>query len=124
MSRVQRAVVEALRTAGHDATYAADTNRRADDKVLVMLAQTEDRVIVTEDFDFGELLIRQQLKAPGAIVLHLPGTSPRERAARLIKVTQLKDITLVDRLTIVSARRVRQRPLVAQLTKPASPRAR
>ena len=107
-----RAVVDALRADEHDVVYAADSNRRADDTVLVALAQSEDRVIVTEDFDFGELLIRRQLKAPGAMVLYLPRLSPEERATRLMSVLSLPKIVLVDRLTIVSARRVRQRPLV------------
>lgn len=106
-----RAIVEALRAAGHDATYAADTNRRAEDQDLVVLAQKEGRVIVTEDFDFGELLVRRQLKAPGAIVLHLPRSTPSERAARLIEVLTTTNLSFENHLTIVSARQIRQRVL-------------
>jgi predicted nuclease of predicted toxin-antitoxin system len=105
-----RAIVQALRAAGHDATYAAETSRRADDRDLVALAHAEDRIIVTEDFDFGELLIRHQLKAPGAIVLYLPRSTPEDRAARLVEALRLHNV-FESRVTIISARRVRQRPL-------------
>lgn len=106
-----RAVVDALRAADHDATYAADDHRRADDAALVALAEAESRIIVTEDFDFGELLIRRQLKAPGAVVLHLPRSTPDERVARLVEIVKSASIELVGRLTIVSYRQVRQRGL-------------
>ena len=75
-----RAVVLALREAGYDAIYAAETYRRASDPELIALADAEGRVIVTEDFDFGELLIRRQLKARGAIILYMPKSSPEQRA--------------------------------------------
>lgn len=106
-----RAVADSLRDAGHDARYAADTNRRADDVALVALAQAEGRVIVSEDFDFGELLVRHRLQAPGAIVLHMPRTDPQTRAKRLIAVLKIKDLEFVGKLTIVSSRQVRQRPI-------------
>jgi len=106
-----RVVVEVLRTAGHDVRYAAETDRRADDKDLVTLAQSEGRLIITEDFDFGELLVRHQLKAPGAIVMHLPKAGPNERAARLIGVLDLPNMMFSGRLTVISARKVRQRIL-------------
>lgn len=89
-----QAVADSLRDAGHDARYAADTNRRADDAALV-----------------GELLVRHRLQAPGAIVLHMPKSDPQTRAKRLIAVLKIKDLEFVGKLTIVSSRQVRQRPI-------------
>jgi len=106
-----RAVVDALAQAGHDVRYAADSDRRAADVDLVRFAQTENRVIVTEDFDFGELLVRNRLRAPGAIILYLPKSSPAERAARLLKVLAAGTFDFVGHVTIVTARQMRQRPL-------------
>jgi predicted nuclease of predicted toxin-antitoxin system len=53
-----RAVAEQLRAAGADVRYAAETDIRASDLQLLQIAQGEDRIIITEDFDFGDLLIR------------------------------------------------------------------
>lgn len=111
-----RAVAEALRASGHDVRYAAETDRRAADTELVAIAAAERRVLITEDFDFGELLIRTGLGAPGAIILFLPKSSPDERAARLMRVLAIKDFEPAGRLTVVSARRIRQRPLPSPLS--------
>lgn len=73
-----------------------------------MAAQSEGRLIVSEDFDFGELLVRRRLSAPGAIILHLPGRTQAQRAARLQAVLALDGLILVgDYLSLrngVSAR--------------------
>lgn len=106
-----RAIVTALRAAGHDTTYAAESRRRADDAALVALAEAEGRVIIPEDFDFGELPIRHQLRAPGAVVLYLPRSTPEARAARVLEVVDSPGVELPGRLTIISRRQVRQRIL-------------
>lgn len=106
-----RAVVAALATAGHDVVYVAEGNRRATDVELVGLAQSEGSVIVSDDFDFGELLVRHQLTAPGAIILYLPKSNPDQRAARLLQVLTLDQLDFPGKVTIVTARQVRQRPL-------------
>jgi predicted nuclease of predicted toxin-antitoxin system len=106
-----RAVVEALVGVGHDVRYAADSDRRAADVELVSIALAEHRVIVTEDFDFGELLIRNRLRAPGAIILFLPESRPAQRASRLLQVLTSGKLTFEGKVTILTARQVRQRPL-------------
>ncbi|MDX2277411.1 MAG: DUF5615 family PIN-like protein [Hyphomonadaceae bacterium] len=106
-----RLIVDELAERGFDVRYAADTDRRADDRGLVAIASNEQRIIVTEDFDFGELLIRDKLKAPGAIVLFLPKATPEQRARRLAAILGAPGLDITGRLTIISQRRVRQRML-------------
>ena len=60
-----RIVVARLRDLGFDVRYAAETDAQASDVDLLGIAHAETRIIVTEDFDFGELLIRRGLRAPG-----------------------------------------------------------
>lgn len=104
-----RAIVETLRNQNHDVRYAADTDRRADDAELTRLAADENRIIVTEDFDFGELLIRCGLPALGAIILYLPRSSPVERAERLMGM--LSRAEPEGFVTVITERRVKRRPL-------------
>ena len=49
------AVVAALRHAGHDVTTVAEINEGVDDEVVLALARSESRVLLTEDKDFGLL---------------------------------------------------------------------
>jgi predicted nuclease of predicted toxin-antitoxin system len=48
-------VVRALRAAGHDAATVSDVAPGAEDEIVAALANSESRVLVTEDKDFGQL---------------------------------------------------------------------
>jgi hypothetical protein len=65
--------------------------------------------MLTEDFDFGELLIRDRRSSFGAVILFLPHLAPRDRAARLMAVLAEPSLKLESAITIVEARRIRQR---------------
>jgi predicted nuclease of predicted toxin-antitoxin system len=72
-----------LRQAGHDVRYIAEGNAGDDDQVL-RLAVREGRVLLTEDTDFGELLVRLAKPAVGVILLRLANEVPAVKAARVL----------------------------------------
>ena len=106
-----RAIVVQLRAAGHDVLYAAESDHSAEDRQLLSIALEEKRIVVTEDFDFGELLIRDRLASIGAIILYLPGMMPAQRAERLSSALADGSIKFEGAITIVEERRLRQRRL-------------
>jgi uncharacterized protein with PIN domain len=106
-----RAVVDKLRAAGHDVRYAAEIDHGAEDRALLSIALEEGRIVVTEDYDFGELLTRNRLASIGTIIIYLPRLKPAERAQRLVGVISDGSIRLEGAITILEARRVRQRRL-------------
>jgi predicted nuclease of predicted toxin-antitoxin system len=53
-----RDLVLLLRQAGHDVRYVAEGNAGHSDDAVLRLAVQEDRVLLTEDTDFGELVVR------------------------------------------------------------------
>ncbi|MBU6408679.1 MAG: DUF5615 family PIN-like protein [Alphaproteobacteria bacterium] len=106
-----KAVVDRLRADGHDVRYAAETDHRVADNQLLAIANAEDRIVVTEDFDFGDLLVRDLLPASGVIILFLPKLDPQARAERLLGILADPGFDGRARLTIIETRRVRQRAL-------------
>ena len=50
------ALVRVLRGAGHDVVSIAETSPGAVDRVVLALALTGERVLLTRDKDFGELV--------------------------------------------------------------------
>jgi predicted nuclease of predicted toxin-antitoxin system len=106
-----RIVVLELRRLGFDVRYAAETDAQTSDEALLDVARAESRVIVTEDFDFGELLIRRGMKAPGAIILFMPDLPPEDRASRIGAVVTSTGFDPVGHLVVVSSNRIRQRKL-------------
>ena len=57
-----------LRDAGHDAVHVRDRGlQRADDATLLELAASEERVLVSEDTDFGTLLALGAVTRPSVV---------------------------------------------------------
>ena len=105
------AFVVGLREAGRDVRYAAETDRRATDDDLTALAIAEDRLIITADYDFGELAVRRRQPIPGVVLLAPSEAAIADQVARLVSIVSNWGNALKGVLTIVESRRVRIRPL-------------
>ena len=69
-SRSLRALLTRL---GHDVRLVGDGDPCASDEVVLALAHQEGRIVVTEDEDFGELIVVQRRPHSGIIrFLELP----------------------------------------------------
>ncbi len=101
----------ALRNQYFDVAYVAEFARAATDLDVLNMAVTQNRIIITEDFDFADLAIRDQHHVPGLVILFLPTLPPAERAERLRLALNTLNFTPDGRLTIVEANRIRVRPL-------------
>lgn len=53
-----RQIVEGLSEKGHDVVWARTVNPGETDEFLLAKSVDEDRIVVTEDRDFGELTVR------------------------------------------------------------------
>ena len=81
-----RRVATLLVEAGHDAVHVADRGlSRAEDDEVLALALAEDRVLVSEDTDFGALLARSGDRLPSFVLIRTaePLTSD-DQAALLV----------------------------------------
>jgi Domain of unknown function (DUF5615) len=108
-----KSLVLELRQLGHDVTWASIVCRSEPDTGVLALATAEGRLVVTEDRDFGTLVVRDGLPTVGIVIVHgsdfIGGiTECAADIARLID--QLAD-GLPGNLTTISPGRVRQRPL-------------
>ena len=69
------AVVRALRSAGHDVLAITEIQCRSVDRDLLQLALTDDRILLTEDKDFGWLVFAARLDSPGVVLIRYPSMS-------------------------------------------------
>lgn len=108
---VPAALVERLRSAGHDVAWVRERSPGIADPRVIEWAILEQRVLLTFDKDFGELAFARSLPAScGIILLRIP----MEDLARLtLKVADLigsrDDWT--GQFAVVEETRVRFRPL-------------
>lgn len=69
-----------LAVAGHDAVHVRDLGlQSADDEMLFRLAAEQDRILVSEDTDFGTLLALRQTASPSVILFPSLPTSLRHQ---------------------------------------------
>jgi predicted nuclease of predicted toxin-antitoxin system len=108
---VSRLVIERLRAAGHDVISISETRAGAPDKDVLGVANAEDCILITEDRDFGELVIRQRLAVRGVILLELDRLSNRAEADAVAEVVSTHADKLLDNLIVLEPSRIRIRPL-------------
>ena len=81
-----RALYTALIDAGYDVLSAAEGNADASDETLLALAYEQDRVLITEDKDFGKLIFVDRL--PHRSVVRLVGLNSMEQADVMRKLIE------------------------------------
>jgi predicted nuclease of predicted toxin-antitoxin system len=109
---VSRLVVEVLRAAGFDVTSVSATSPGASDDVVVANASGEGRILITEDRDFGELVVRQRLGVRGLVLLELDRLSTAAEADLVSAVLSANADRLAGNLVVIEPGRVRVRPLL------------
>jgi predicted nuclease of predicted toxin-antitoxin system len=77
---VPRLVIERLRSAGFAVNSVSETKSGMPDEEVLRIADTEDCILITEDRDFGELVIRQKLAVRGIVMLELDRLSSKAEA--------------------------------------------
>jgi predicted nuclease of predicted toxin-antitoxin system len=87
-----RDAVTALRKRGHDVAWVHADAPGSTDVQVIARAQAEERVIVTFDKDFGELVFRMGLGAESGIVLfRISPSSPEYVAQAAIVALESRD---------------------------------
>jgi predicted nuclease of predicted toxin-antitoxin system len=105
-------LVAALRAAGHDVHHVLETDRGADDEAVLALSRAQDRILVTEDKDFGELAIRYRRSVPGLILLRFAPDRRHRKASALLALLASHGEQLPGRFVVVEESGVRLRPLL------------
>lgn len=103
--------VEWLRREGHDVIHAAQTMTGASDGELMERARSENRIILTFDRDFGELVFRQRRFASRGIVLFRLRQQSPETVLRFLEEFFEASPELQGFLTVASPGQFRRTPL-------------
>ncbi len=101
--------VERLRQAGHQVLYLDDYEAGISDEEVLRIAADNDAVVITNDKDFGELVIRQALNSKGVIFLRLYDLPLIERIEIVLDVIESHAIELDFAFTTITKDSVRIR---------------
>ena len=80
------AAVRALRAHGHDVLAVNEFQQSFVDKDVMDLALAENRILLTEDKDFGWLVFAGRMDSPGVILIRFPAFARSLLAEAVLKL--------------------------------------
>ena len=101
------AVVRALRAEGHDVIAVAEYTARSVDSELIKQAHNDQRILLTEDTDFGWLVFVSQTETAGVILVRFPGNARRTLAETVTKLVREHGNELAGAFVVVQPGHIR-----------------
>lgn len=99
-----------LKGEGHDVTTIAhDYAGSLTDQEVLTIASSEQRILITNDRDFGELIFRRKLAHAGVIYFRLPLSSTVDDKIDWLKRLLVSHQDRLDRFLVVTPRGIRVR---------------
>ncbi|HKU98670.1 MAG TPA: DUF5615 family PIN-like protein [Vineibacter sp.] len=105
-------VIAGLRASGHDIVLAATVTPGRPDVELLAVGLAAGRTILTEDKDFGDLVIRRRLDSPSVVLLRLDGVAVADRVRLVDEALRLLEQRAVPTFIVVDSRQTRLRPIL------------
>ncbi len=104
-------VIRTLRERGHDVLSVKESMRAASDEAILARAQSEQRIVLTNDKDFGALAFRYGLPAScGVVLFRLSGADPESDNQHMVRVLE-SHIDWKGHFAVVDHDRIRLRLL-------------
>jgi predicted nuclease of predicted toxin-antitoxin system len=104
--------VRILRDIGLNIASIMEDSPGIKDPEVLERAVSENRIILTFDRDYGELIFRLSLPKPiGVIYFRYQPRTPEEPAHHLIDLLNEKNLVLEKMFTVLDRNKLRQRPL-------------
>ena len=108
---VEKAVVDFLRKQGYDALYVAENCSGITDDEVLSFANRDNRVLVTNDRDFGELIFLQRKASSGVLLFRSSSEKSSDRVSLVRKLLQSFADRLEGNFVVVSDEKIRIRKL-------------
>jgi predicted nuclease of predicted toxin-antitoxin system len=100
-------VVAALRAVGHDVSAILEINPGAEDEVVLALARSEMRVLLTENKDFGLLAYAIRHETAGVVLIRFPAQARSALGQSIVDVVAELDARIAGAFVVVEPGRAR-----------------
>jgi len=113
-AHISRSICEFLASLQHDCVHAEQVSPGMTDAAILGLATQENRVVLTADKDFGELIYRQRIPTVGVILLRFRAAAEIDRTNLFKSHWPAMEQAVPGHLVVATNRRVRRTPLPRQ----------
>jgi predicted nuclease of predicted toxin-antitoxin system len=107
---VDAPIVSALRNKGYDVLYILELSPGKQDDVILSEANSQNRILLTQDKDFGELVFRLRQIHSGVVLIRLHGIKPLEKAIIVTTALEKHLNELYNAFTVIQKNAVRIKP--------------
>lgn len=104
-------IISVLREKGYNIKWIGEIAPGISDRSVYKIAEEDNRIILTEDKDFGELAIRFKLKANGVVLLRISSKEKELRQKRVFELLEKFPEKLQDHLVVINPEKFRFRNL-------------
>jgi predicted nuclease of predicted toxin-antitoxin system len=101
------AVVRALRNKGYDVLAVSEYMRRSDDRDLIEQSYRENRILLTEDKDFGWLVFASHAVSAGVILIRYPNNVRSTLGRSVLQLVERYGSELINAYVVVQPGQVR-----------------
>lgn len=106
-----RAVAKFLKEEGYDTVFVGSDNKGIEDEEIVDKAAKEERIIITNDKDFGELTVREDKKSEGVLLLRLKIETPSNKVRTVENILREHKEKLENNLVIARENQIKVREI-------------
>lgn len=98
---VDKGIVDGLRALNYDVWYVAEQEPSIDDELVLSKAKDEERILITRDKDFGELVFRLNKAHSGVILIRLEGHTTFERSQIVCSLIEQYSVLLPNSFAVI-----------------------
>ena len=108
---VEYRIVEFLRNNNFDTLAAAEDFPSAPDTQVLSISDREERILITNDKDFGELVFKEKQGSKGVILIRMPFSSIEEKILKLDQALKSRAHKLPKSFTVITEKQTRSKSL-------------
>ncbi len=108
---VEKRIIDCLIKLGFDVKWIPDYDCEMNDADLLAMATNENRILITNDKDFGELVFLRKQNFAGIILIRVKGQNTKEKVNLVEKLILNYKEKLPDHFSIITKTKFRFIPL-------------
>jgi predicted nuclease of predicted toxin-antitoxin system len=108
---VEKPVVDFLRKREFDTKWVADIDKQMSDIRVCEIANNEQRIVLTNDKDFGEIVFLQGKISYGVILLRIKGQDCFEKITLLEKFLDKYSDKIINHFVVITREKFRFLPM-------------
>ncbi len=108
---IEKSIIDELKKSGYDIKWIAEVNPHMDDISIFKMASEENRILLTNDKDFGEIVFRQKLVTSGIVLFRIKGQSANVKRGLFKKLLATHKDKIAKYFVVINKNRFRFIPL-------------